>query len=255
MTETDTMNTYKIRAEEVVERVARAWHHEAENTDLKALTDAVHYALVEEANLELRQILAQMGGQVEMAIARAERGQPAMTIEKMRQLLDGVQRADALMQIFLDRASAAKLAIRLDVADIDLGGEMREFLQIQNLADRVRVQIQPCTIRADRQKLMDALGHLVTRFYFASRPHEEVVVSLAPKEGHVEGFIGLTPSHLRPEQLMEEMHMPMNVEDIGIEVAYIRAILERHGGQLFVATAGESSAGFGFTLPLLAGGA
>jgi light-regulated signal transduction histidine kinase (bacteriophytochrome) len=49
---------------------------------------------------------------------------------------------------------------------------------------------------------------------------------------------------------MEEMHAPMNIEDVGIEVAYIRAVLERHGGSLFVATAGETSAGFGFTLPL-----
>lgn len=252
--ETDTMIAYKMRAEEVVERVARAWRHDTNTDDVKGLTDAVYYALVEEANLELRQILAQMGGQLEMALGRVEKGQPAMNAEKLSSLLDGVNRAGALMEVFLDRSSAAKLTIRLDVEDFDLASELSTYLDMQNLAQRVQAQLAPCVVRADRAKLMDALGHLVTRFYFAARNHEEVVVSVAPKDGHLEGFIGLAPSHLRPEQLMEEMHMPLNVEDVGIEVAYIRAILERHGGSFFVATAGETSAGFGFTMPLLAGG-
>lgn len=253
--ENDTMIAYKVKAEEVVERVARQWRHESATDDVKALTDAVYYALVEEANLELRQILAQMGGQLEMALARAERGQAALTAEKMTSLLEGVNRASALMEVFLDRSSAAKLTIRLDVQDFDLAETFGEYLRAQNLTDKIHAQLAPCIIRADQAKIMDALGHLVTRFYFAARSHEEVVVSLAAKDGHVEGFIGLAPSHLRPEQLMEEMHMPLNVEDVGIEVAYIRAILERHGGTFFVATAGEASAGFGFTVPLLAGGA
>lgn len=255
-TRDDTMIAYKLRAEEVVERVARAWQHEPPADDAKALTDAVHYALVEEANLELRQILAQMSGQIELAIAREERNaDPGMNVEKMRSLLDGVTRASAIMDVFLDRSSAAKLTIRLDMEDFDLRASFTEFLDAQDLSDKIQARFsRPCVVRADQAKLIGALGHLVSRFYFAARSHEDVVVSLTPHEGLVEGFIGLAPSHLRPEQLMEEMHMPLNIEDVGIEVAYVRAILERHGGTFFVATAGDASAGFGFTLPLLAGG-
>lgn len=246
----DTMLAYKERAEEVVQRVARSLQHETTG-DAKALTDAVYYALVEEANLELRQILAQMGGQLELAHARAGRGEPAMTQERIRTLLDSVQRASAIMEVFLDRSSAAKLSIRLDPEPFDLGDAVYDYLSLQGLQERIQLAITSAPVVADKEKTMDALGHLVTRFYFAARAHETVVVSIAPKEdGVIEGFIGLAPSHLKPEQLMEEMHMPMNVEDVGIEVAYIRAILERHDGTLFVATAGEASAGFGFTLPL-----
>lgn len=240
------MLAYKERAEEVVARVTTLW---ADEDDVKALTDAVYYALVEEANLELRQILAQMGGQLEMAQARAARGQPALPAEKVQSLLDAVERASSIMEVFLDRSSAAKLVIRLDVAPFDLAEAMDAYLHAHGIHEKVRLALGPARVLADREKLVEAIGHLVTRFYFAARQHEEVIVSLASKGDHVEGFVGLTPSHLSPSQLMEEMHMPLNVEDVGIEVAYIRAVLERHDGTLFVATAGEAGAGFGFTLP------
>jgi light-regulated signal transduction histidine kinase (bacteriophytochrome) len=250
MIESDRMLAYRVKAEEVVERITRQWSNEAEAPDAKALTDAVYYALVEEANLELRQILAHMGGQLDMATARLDRGQPALSKEKVAALSDAVQRASEIMEVFMDRASAAKLVIRLECEDFDLADAMADYLHAHGLESKVHAALgRPAPVHADHAKIIDALGHLVTRFYFAARPHEEVVVSLNAKDGVVEGFIGLSPSHLRPEQLMEEMHVPLNVEDVGIEVAYIRAVLERHEGSLFVATAGEASAGFGFTIP------
>lgn len=243
------MLAYKERAKEVVERITRQWEGGAEE-DVKALADAVYYALVEEANLELRQILAQMGGQLEMALQKSAKGQVPLSNEKIRNLIDGVNRSSEIMEIFLDRSSAAKLTIRLEPESFDLCDAVNELLFAHGIEQKMQIALQPSPVLADRTKLMDAIGHLVTRFYFAARAHESVMISLGPKEnGTIEGFIGLAPSHLSASQLMEEMHMPLNIEDVGIEVAYIRAVLERHGGTLFVATAGESSAGFGFTLP------
>lgn len=247
-TRNKTMLAYRDRAEAVVQRVTDNWTHD--EGDVKALTDAVYHALVEEANLELRQILAHMGGQLELAQGRQSRGQPALSDEKLSGLLDAVTRASSIMDVFLDRSSAAKLIIRLDPESFDLGEAVHGFLATHNIKERLQLSIDKAPIVADRAKLMDALGHLITRFYFAARTHEDVLLSLVNKsDGHVEGFIGLAPSHLRPEQLMEEMQTPLNVEDVGIEIAYIRAIIERHGGSFFVATAGEASAGFGFSLP------
>jgi len=241
------MLTYRGRAEDVVQRVANNWSDES---DVKALTDAVYYALVEEANLELRQILAQMSGQLERAQGRLARGEAAFSGEKISTLLDAVSRASSIMDVFLDRGSAAKLVIRLDPESFDLGEALREFLALNNIKERVQLVIEEAPVMADRPKLTSALGHLIARFYFAAREHEDIVVSLVSKPGGpVEGFIGLSPCHLHPQQLMEEMHMPLNVEDVGIQIAYIRAIIERHEGSFFVAAAGESSAGFGFTLP------
>jgi hypothetical protein len=174
-------------------------------------------------------------------------------VEKIGGLVAAVDRASGLMEVFLDRSSAAKLVIHLNAETFDLGGAFDAYLVANGLQGKVDANVQACEIIADRPKLMDALGHVITRFYFAARAHERVMLQLAQVDGRVEGFIGLSPSHLGTEQLMEEMRIPLAIEDIGIDISYARAIMERHGGVLFVATAGEHSAGFGFHLPLLGG--
>jgi len=246
------MIAYQERAQALAERVTQEWQ-KVHADDVRGLTDAVYSALVDEANLELRQVFAQLSGQLELAQARLAKGQPSMSPEKIENLLGAVDRASSLMEVFMDRAAAAKMVIRIEPEAFDLGAAFERYLDTQGMADKVDANLHPCEVVADRGKLLDALGHLITRFYFAARPHERVVLQCAQVEDQIVGFIGLSPSHLEPEQLMEEMRIPLAIEDIGIDVSYARAIVERHGGVLFVATAGEHSAGFGFHLPLLGG--
>lgn len=248
-----SMMHYQERAQALADKVSVEWQ-QVHADDVRGLTDAVHRALVDEANLELRQILAQLSGQLELAQMRVEKGQPAMMNEKIENLLTAVDRASNLMEVFLDRSSAAKLVIRLDAESFDLAAAFETYLAANGLVEKVDANLHPCEVIADRPKLMDALGHLVTRFYFAARAHERVMLQVAQVDGRIEGFVGLSPSHLGPEQLMEEMRIPLAIEDIGIDISYARAIVERHGGVLFVAAAGDHSAGFGFHLPLLGGG-
>lgn len=243
------MLTYREKAESLASRVTQQWSDEGPQ-DVRAITEAVRAALVEEANLELRQVFAQMGGQLDMAVSRQKRGDTPLSEQKLRSLLEGVDRATAILDLFLDPAAAAKLTIRLDLQTFDLAASLRTFLGVQGLEGKIDANLATATVHADEGKLLDAIGHLVTRFYFAGRRHERAIVSIGVKDGRVEGFVGLTPSHLGVEELMEEIRVPMNVDDVGIEVGYVRAVIERHGGSLFVATAGESSTGFGFTLPL-----
>lgn len=248
------MMAYHERAQVLADKITQEWAHLHED-DVRALADAVHRALVDEANLELRQILAQLSGNLELARARASRGQPPLTPEKIGNLLGAVERASALMEVFLDRSTAAKMIIRIDAEAFDLADALEAHLVAHGLRERVEANLGESPIIADRPKLMDALGHLITRFHFAARASERVLVQCATVDGRIEGFVGLAPSHVEPEQLMEEMRLPLAVEDVGIDVGYARAIVERHGGALFVATAGEHSAGFGFHLPLLGGAA
>ena len=250
--ESETMLAYHEKAETLVHKVAQQWHAEDAH-DVKALTDAVRNALVEEANLELRQIFAQMGGTLEMARARQRRGEPPMAAQKMEALLEGVERASAILEIYLDPSAAARFTIRLDPETFDLSAALADHLRLNGIERHVQATLEPAKVHGDHVKLMDAIGHLVTRFYFAARGHEKPVLAVHVKDGRVEGFVGLTPSHLPVAQLMEEMRAPVDVEDVGIDVAYIRAVVERHGGTLFVATGGDASTGFGFTLPLEVG--
>lgn len=251
-TKVKIMTAYQERAQALAQKVTDEWQ-QVHADDMRGLTDAVQRALVDEANLELRQIFAQLSGQLELAQHRLAKGQPAMAPERIASLLGAVDRASGLMEVFLDRSNAAKLIIQIDAEAFDLGNAFHEYVAANGLHERVDVNLHPCEIVADRVKLMDALGHLVTRFYFAGGPHERVMLQVAQVDDHIEGFIGLSPSHLGPEQLMEEMRIPLAIEDIGIDISYSRAIVERHGGVLFVATAGEHSAGFGFHLPILGG--
>lgn len=246
--EKHSLEAYQTRAEVIAQQVAERWRA-SDPEDIKSLTDAVYNALVEEANLELRQILAHLGGQCDLAMARVARGQPAFTMEKLAMLRGNIGRASTLMEVFLDRASASKLLIRIDAEPFDLAEALAEYVRAHGIEGEIAATLEACPVHADRAKLVETIGHLVTRFYFSARMHERVTVTLREVEGRIEGFVGLSPSHLKVEELMEEMRLPLSIEDVGIDVAYARAVLDRHGGTLFVATAGDASAGFGFTLP------
>lgn len=248
------MTIYRQRAQELAEKITAQWHH-VHSDDVRGLTEAVHRALVDEANLELRQILAQLSGQLELAGARVAKGQPAMSGEKIQNLVGAVERASSLMEVYLDRSAAAQMIIRIDAQEFDLADAFEQYVNAQGIAERIDLAVLPSPVIADRAKLLDALGHLITRFYFAGGKHENVLVQCQVVGDQVEGFIGLSPSSLAPEQLIEEMRLPLAIEDVGIDISYARAIVERHGGVLFVATAGEHSAGFGFHLPILGGAA
>lgn len=243
---------YQQRAQALAEKITAEWQH-VHADDVRGLTDAVHRALVDEANLELRQIFAQVYGQLELAQARAARGQPALGTEKIAGLLSAVERASTLMDVYMDRSAAAKMVIRIDAEEFDLADALGRYVELQGIRDHVDAALLPAPVIADRAKLLDALGHLVTRFHFAAGKHERVLLQCAVVDGRIEGFVGLSPTSIGPEQLMDEMRIPLAIEDVGIDVSYARAILERHGGALFVATAGESSAGFGFHLPVRGG--
>lgn len=248
------MIAYQERAQALAEKVSHEWS-QVHPDDVRGLTDALHRALVDEANLELRQILAHVSGQLELAQARAQRGTPTLPPEKIESMLASLDRAGSLMDVYLDRAAAAKMVIRIDTQEFDLSEAFEAHVRAQGIEGRVDATLLPAPVIADRPKLMDALGHLITRFYFAARPQERVILQCTTQDDRIEGFIGLSPSHLAPEQLMEEMRVPLAIEDVGIDVSYARAIVERHGGVLFVATAGEHGAGFGFHLPILGGAA
>lgn len=246
---TPSMKTYQLKAEDLAREMKTKLRDELVD-DPGRLTDALHTALVAEANLELRQILTHLSGQLELALHQIQTGKAGMKEARVNSMIGSVERASALVDVFLDRAAAARLLIELEPEEFDLSEEVEAFVYERRMGDEIVLNIEPTPVLADRLKVTEVVTHLVTRFYFAARNQEKAVVSLRVVDDHVEGFAGLSPSHLRTEELMNEISAPFSVEDIGIDVPYARAVLERHGGTLFVGSGGDAGVGFGFTLPL-----
>ncbi len=249
----DAVLAYRKKAESLAEDVAQRFRG-VRDPEARSLTEAVHERLVAEANAELRQILTQLRVPFEIALGRpnaAERG-VAIPEPKARALLVAIERASAIVEVCLDRATAAQLMIRLEREEFDLAEAIREFMDFDGLLapdSGTALVAAPSPLVADRSKLVGVIGHLVHRFHSSAKDGEEVMVLVSPVEGGVEGFVGLRPSQSNRTSLMEELTAPVRIEDIHVDVAFARAVVERHGGTLFVAHAAGNALGFGFSIP------
>lgn len=249
---TDHLSFYRANARQIAEGIRSDWELSARQ-DVKSLVDDVQCALSAEANLELRQVLFQLMAQVELALVKSKtQPESAMGPERLQSMRDALDRAARVVDVYLDRNQAAQFVIPLHEEPFDLGAGMREMLRLNGFlhgAVRVELEIEPCEIVGDRDRLMDVLAHLVTRFFFAHGPGEHLRVTLSSVEGGVEGFVGLTHSHIPTQDLMSEFDQPLTIEDMQLDIPYCRAVIERHGGTLYVAAGQDDANGFGFTLP------
>lgn len=245
------LGPYRDRAQVVADGVKDSWVTGAPG-DVAGLVDQVQIALTGEANHELRQVLFQLGAQVELWLVKAKSGAGKLEPATAEKMLAAVGRAAAIVDAFLDRAEAAKLVLRLEPASFDIGGALRDLLRWNGFLDvkpPAEVHIETCAIEADRDRLMDVLAHLAARFHFARRPGERLHVSLMSQGDHVEGFIGMAGSRIPAEELLAEFDKPLRIDEMAIDIPYTRAVIERHGGTLYVAATPEGASGFGFTLP------
>lgn len=241
-------------AQRLARRVLEDWTHSG-SQDNKSLVDDLQKAFLDEANHALRQVLFQLGARIELALVKRLQSDPGKGLDDhtAESLMDAVNRATQIVDIFLDRSRAVQFAIALHPEPFSLDQDLRDMLQWNGFledADNVELDLEATPLVADRERLRDVLGHMAARFWFSRTPPEKLVVRVRPTSGQgAEGFIGLSLSHLHAEDLIEEIDHPLSIEAMEIDTPYTRAVLERHGGTLYVASDEHQTTGFGFTLP------
>lgn len=217
--------------------------------------DDLQKAFLDEANHALRQVLFQLGARIELALVKRMQSEPGQGLDDhtAESLMDAVGRATQIVDVFLDRSRAVQFAIALHPEAFSLDSDVNDMLQWNGFLDdpdNVELDLQHASLVADRERIRDVLGHMAARFWFSRTPPEKLVVRVHPTaDKGAEGFIGLSRSHLHAEDLIEEIDHPLSIEAMEIDTPYTRAVLERHGGTLYVASDEHQTTGFGFTLP------
>lgn len=220
-------------------------------------------AQVAEANTELRQVLQQVSGQLELALVDLDLGRGPPSRALLYELFVAADRAAGVVDARLDASRAVQRSLQLQRVPFDLAESVGAALA-RGLAQgpggdgdgqgpgaglrRRRLSASSAWVLGDPGHLTAAVGLLADFLERHAEPHERVVVRIGPAGGLVEGFVGLQPSHLAPEHLLAAVDARAP-RDLQHRLSYARAVIERHGGLLVVARGQGHEVGFLFTLP------
>lgn len=233
-------------AERIVEEVATRWDHR--HGSLADLLDHACAALAARADHELRQVLAQLSTDLELLRRHAD--EPDVNEERFERMFRAIERASQVVATHLDRTEIAKMIIHVEGEELDLADLLERALQHSGIPPNViTASVEPVRIEGDREKLGRVLAYLVRRFDELRVDGEQLRLELEQGEAGAEGRVGIDPSSLTAEKLIDELEAPLDIEAVGIDLPYARAVIERHGGTLFVAQMGADGLGLGFELP------
>lgn len=257
-TETDPVpemeKRYLGRAAERVEQLTPDQPPVGEG-DLDAVQLRIQRALEDDAAHELREILSQIRGTLEMAdLSGGEDGSVVVDRDRVDDLMGALDRAEAVLETHLDPSTVLMLLVRLEPREFDLTRHLRHFLTTHGIdpsGGRIRGEMDSVTVEADRSKVVEALGHLALHLYQRSSPQSVLVVDAgpAPDGNGASGHIGLDPAPYDEEDLVEELDQSFRINTLEIDIPYVRAVMERHGGNLHVNEGPDGSLGYSFHLP------
>lgn len=224
-----------------------------EGADVEEFQDRIRQALEDQAVHELREIVSQVRGNLDIAAHRGDGAKVTLEPERVDKLRGALDRAEAVLETHLDRSTVHKLLVRLDVETFDLAGHLRHFLTTHGLDPEtpdVRAHIEEVAVEADRAKVVQGLGHVALHLYQRSPQGTVLVVDVRPHpSGGARGHIALDPPPYEREALVEDLDRPFRLGTMEIDLPYVRAVLERHGGGIHVAEAPGGGLGYGFHLP------
>lgn len=225
------------------------------NADPSALEDRVQQALEDDAVHELREIVSQIRGGLEIALGNAGPGDAAVPIprERAEGFMEALDRAEAVLDTHLDRSKILQLLFRLETERFDVAKHLAHFLTSRGLDETsgdLRTDLESTLIEADREKVVLGLGHaglhLFQRAPQGSTLYAEVA---AAEDGGARGRLTISPAPFDRETLIKELDRPFRLETVEIGLPYTRAVLERHGGGVQVATGPDGGLGYAFHLP------
>lgn len=244
----------QARAEHVVQQIIDRWAARGmlDERAVAALRDRVLASLAGEADHHLRQLLARITTELELAAASDEANDvDSALLDRLPDLMDALDRAQEVVEAFLDANEITQMLIQLHLRSFDLAQDLERQVRTYGLTDGpggVDLDLASTTIEADPQKLLDSLLHIIYEIQDHAPAHQPARVELAPQGSQAVGFVGLHADSIAPESLLASLDAPLDLEDDTIDMAYVRAVIERHGGSISVQRSGDH-VGYGFTLP------
>lgn len=240
-------------AQALIREVLDAWDHRAKGVE--ELLDMACSQLADAANHRIRQLLTQVSTELELASERTPEGKRVvLEPERLRRVQEAIGEASRVLVTHLDRNQVAKQLIQLNRRAVDLSALFSKALRHEGVPleePGIRLDVDPVQASADPEKLRTVVGVLAGRFWTAADPDETLVVTVEDEdEDRLRGFVGLDPCSLDRNDLIDRLDRHLDIGSLEPSVPYARAVLERHGGNLFVDTRGEAGLGYGFTLPV-----
>lgn len=227
----------------------------AKGVDVEAVQNRIHRALEDDATHELRELVSKIRGGLEMAqLNSGDDGRVVVDRQRAEKMMAALDRAEALVETHLDPATVRRLMVTLEPESFGLSRHLTHFLTSYGVdieSPRVRSYMAEVTVTADRDKVVKGLGHVALHLWQRAGADAVLVVDSRPAEDGdgARGHLGLDPPPFEREDLVEELDQPFALASLEIDVPYVRAVLERHGGGLHVAEAPGGGLGYGFELP------
>lgn len=251
-TDTDARVNGQPEIREHVRELAEGWEHREE--DISRLLDRAAASLAEEANHELRQILTMVFTQLELAAHRSPGPGAQLDEDTLVRLADAVDRGAFIARSYLDRREIAKALIHLDLEPLALEALFDRYFELEApdpAGALVVVETDPVEVHADHEKLYRVVSFLVSLLSRLAPEGAELRIEIEDADGTARCFVGVAPCPVAREALMAKLTDRLTIDDLEIDVPYARAIIERHGGVVFVDDRPEGHLGYGFELPTL----
>lgn len=238
------------KLQERVEELSRGWDHR--DGGMGRLLDYVTGPLTEQANHELRQIFTMLYTQIELASYRSDEPGARLDADTVDRMLGEIDRGSAIAETYLDRQEIAKALIRLETRDVDLAQLLTGLFQRNGLdpdREAVDTDMQPAQVEADREKIARVLDYLVTWLLRTTTDDGRLAVHVdgGPEEACV--FVGVEPCSLDRKDMVERLAQRFSLEALSIDLPYVRAVVERHGGAIYVAERQPGYLGYELEIP------
>jgi len=219
---------------------------------------------------ELRTPMTSIVGYTDLLLSESAGILGEMQRKFMQRVKANVERMGSLLNDLIDLATTGGTRIELSAEPVDLISVIEEAIvglsarfRERNLTVRLDLPLQLPPVRADRDALYQIMLHLLSNAGQCSRQGTEVVVT-----GHLEKAEGLPPylrisvadtgggiapeDHPRVFQRFYRADSPLiaGLGETGVGMAIAKALVEAHGGRIWVESEMGVGSTFSFIMPV-----
>ncbi|HEY3756864.1 MAG TPA: ATP-binding protein [Opitutaceae bacterium] len=241
-------------ADELELRVkARTVELEFANEELEAFGSSVSH--------DLRGPLRYIDGYVQAVLDDSVSNLSAEAREHLRKVIDRANRMHTLINVLLEFSRLSRLGLQPEFVDLgQLAAEVFSELKAEHPDRDIRLRLVDGipTCQADRVLSRQVLVNLLSNAIKYTRGRTPALVEFGGKieAAEIEYFVrdngvGFNPD--RAQKLFtafERLHDPRQYEGVGVGLATVKRIVQRHGGKVRAESVLNAGTTFYFTLPL-----